>query len=294
MKQLGKERRTLLGTGMALAAATLIGACLIGAAPGPVAAQSLMDRAKGEGIRVAFFNFKPYAYKNEEGKLVGEQVDILRHVIDRMGGRIASEQATEWGNLIPGINARRFDVVAAGMFVTPKRCAAVRFSEPTFGIRQSLVVPKGNPKGIVNYDSIREKGLVVAAVSGAAQVGYAEKSGIDASKIMQLPDNPTAVAAIRAGRADAYAVSAPGVRELVAGLPEQDMEGVPAFDTVAGEPAIAHGAYAFRKEDGAFVDEFDKHLTAFIGTPEHIAIMERHGMSADELPKLATADLCGG
>ena len=60
------------------------------------------------------------------------------------------------------------------------------------------------------------------------------------------------------------------------------------------EPAIAHGAYAFRKEDGAFVDEFDKHLTAFIGTPEHIAIMERHGMSADELPKLETADLCGG
>ena len=135
---------------------------------------------------------------------------------------------------------------------------------------------------------------MVAAVSGAAQVGYAERSGIDAAKIMQLPDNPTAVAAIRAGRADAYAISAPGVRELVAGLPEQDMESVPPFDTVAGEPAIAHGAYAFRKEDGAFVDEFDKHLTAFIGTPEHIAIMERHGMSADELPKAMTADLCGG
>ena len=158
MKQFSNGRRTLLGSSMVLAAATLFGA-----GAGPVAAQSLVERAGGEGLRVAFYNFKPYAYKNEEGKLVGEQVDILRHVIGRMGGRIASEQATEWGNLIPGINARRFDVVAAGMFVTPKRCAAVRFSEPTFGIRQSLVVPKGNPKGIVDYDSIREMGLVVAA-----------------------------------------------------------------------------------------------------------------------------------
>ena len=287
MKQFDSSRRTLLG--LSLAAATLI--C---AGAGPVAAQSLGEKAKGEGLRVAFYNFKPYAYKNEDGKLVGEQVDILRHVVASLGGKIASEQATEWGNLIPGVKARRFDVVAAGMFVTPKRCAAVRFSEPTFGIRQSIVVPKGNPHGIVDYDSIRDKGLTMAVVSGAAQVGYAERTGIDASKVMQLPDNPTAIAALRAGRADAYALSAPGVRQLVAGLPEQDMEGVPAFDTVAGKQAIAHGAYAFRKEDGAFVDEFDKHLTAFIGTPEHIAIMEKHGMSADELPKSRTADLCGG
>ena len=289
MKQLNNGRRTLLGSGLALAAAALIGS-----GAGPVAAQSLAERAKSDGIRVAYYNFKPYAYRNEAGELVGEQVDILRHVVAAMGGKVASEQATEWGNLIPGVNARRFDVVAAGMFVTPKRCAAVRFSEPTFGIRQSLVVPKGNPKGVVDYDSIRDMGLVMAAISGAAQVGYAERTGIDASKIMQLPDNPTAIAALRAGRADVYALSAPGVRELVAGLPEQDMEGVPAFDTVAGELAIAHGAYAFRKDDGAFVDEFDKHLTAFIGTPEHIAIMEKHGMSADELPKSRTADLCGG
>ena len=289
MKQCYHSRRTLLGLSMALATATLVGA-----GAGPVAAQSLAERAMGDGIRVAFFNFKPYAYKNEAGELVGEQVDILRHVVAAMGGKVASEQATEWGNLIPGITAGRFDIVAAGMFVTPKRCAAVRFSEPTFGIRQSIVVPKGNPDGVADYDSIRDKGLTMAVVSGAAQVGYAERSGIDPAKVMQLPDNPTAVAALRAGRADAYAISAPGARELVAGLPEQDMEAVPAFGTVAGELAIAHGAYAFRKEDGGFVDEFDKVLTAFIGTPEHLAIMERHGMSADELPKSRTAELCGG
>ena len=253
-----------------------------------------MERAGGEGLRVAFYNFKPYAYKNEEGKLVGEQVDILRHVIGRMGGRIASEQATEWGNLIPGINARRFDIVAAGMFVTPKRCAAVRFSEPTFGIRQSLVVPKGNPKGIVDYDSIREMGLVVAAVSGAAQVGYAERSGIDAAKIMQLPDNRRRSRRSGRGAPTPTPSPPPGCASSWPGCRNRTWRVCPPSTPSPVSRRFAHGAYAFRKEDGAFVDEFDKHLTAFIGTPEHIAIMERHGMSADELPKAMTADLCGG
>ena len=257
-------------------------------------AESLMERAQGDGLRVAFYNFKPYAYLDKSNNLTGEQVDILRHVLGKMDAKIASEQATEWGNLIPGINAKRFDIVAAGMFVTPKRCEQVRFSEPTFGIQQAMVVLKGNPHGIVNYGTIRDKGLKMAVIPGSAQFGYAEKTGVKPENLLQLPDNPTAVAALRAGRIDAWAVSAPGTRELVAGLPEQDMEATKAFDTVAGQKAISHGSYAFRKADSDFVDAFDKHLTAFIGTPEHIAIMEAHGMSRDELPKLKTAGLCAG
>lgn len=272
-----------------MAKTAVIGLALAAA---PASAQSLQERADNAGVRLAFYNFKPYAYIDEDGKLTGEQVEILRHVLGKMGAKIASQKATEWGNLIPGINAGRFDIVAAGMFVTPKRCKAVRFSEPTFGIQQSMVVPKGNPKGVVNYRSVRDKDLTIAVVSGSAQFGYAEKVGISPGNIMQLPDNPTAIAALRAGRADAYAISAPGARELAAGLPEQDMETVAAFASVEGESAIAHGAYAFRKADSAFVDKFDKQLLAFIGSPGHIAIMEKHGMSADELPQLKTARLC--
>ena len=35
-------------------------------------------------------------------------------------------------------------------------------------------------------------------------------------------------------------------------------------------------------------------LTAFVGSAEHVAIMEKYGMSADELPVAKTEDLCGG
>ena len=274
----------------ALIAVTAI--ALFAAGGQPVKADDLAAAAKGDGLRVAFYNFKPYAYVDGNNTLTGTDVETLNAVLAKMGGKVADAKATDWGALIPGLKAKRFDVVAAGMFVTPKRCAAVRFSEPTFGIKQALAVMKGNPKGIASYETIRDKGLKVGAVSGAAQVGYAKNAGIAEGSISQLPDNPTGIAALRAGRIDAWAVSAPGVRQIIAGVPEGDIDSTPVFDKIGGKLAVSHGAFAFRPEDAAFVDAFNKELAAFIGTPEHIAILEKHGMTRDELPIMETAELC--
>ena len=257
-------------------------------------AETLTERAQGDGIRVAFYNFKPYAYKDDNDMLTGTDVETLRVVLERMGGKIAEAQATDWGALIPGVKSKRFDVVAAGMFVTPKRCAEVKFSEPTFGIQQAMVVPKGNPNGITNYESIAEKGLVIGVVSGAAQKGYADAAGVEEKNISQLPDNATGIAALNAGRIHAWAVSAPGVRQIIASVPEDTpIEATPAFSEVAGKQAVSHGAFAFRKDDAEFVAAFNAELTGFIGTPEHIALLEAHGMTADELPLQSTSELCG-
>ena len=256
-------------------------------------AETLMERAKDDGLRVAFYNFKPYAYKDSDDHLTGTDVDTLRAVLDKMGAGIADANSTDWGALIPGVKAGRFDVVAAGMFVTPKRCAEVRFSQPTFGIKQGMVVPKGNPNGVTNYESLAAKDLKVGVVSGSAQTGYVQSVGVAEENVSQLPDNPTGVAALRAGRIDAWAVSAPGVRQIIANLPDADIEAVPAFAEVGGQVAVSHGAFAFRKSDAEFVDDFNAALTAFIGSPEHLAILEKHGMTPDELPISDTETLCG-
>ncbi|WP_424968798.1 ectoine/hydroxyectoine ABC transporter substrate-binding protein EhuB [Dinoroseobacter sp. S375] len=256
------------------------------------ATADLLETAKGDGLKVAFFNFQPFSYNADGGELTGTDVDTLKAVLEDMGGSIDTAQATEWGALIPGLKAGRFDVVAAGMFVTPERCAVVSFSEPIFGIPQTLVVPADNPNGIATYDDIAEKGLKVAALSGSAQVGYARDSGIADANIMQIPDNPTAIAAVRAGRADAYALDAPGARALVAGVPEQDFIIVEPFGDIAGKPAMAHGAFAFRPEDQAFVDAFNVALKERIESGAHVATLEAHGMEATEMPKLTTAELC--
>ena len=170
------------------------------------------------------------------------------------------------------------------------------FSEPTFGIQDAFVVVAGNPHNISNYESIAANPeLKLGVVSGSAQVGYAQMGGIADDNIQQLPDNATGVAALKAGRIHAYSVSLPGVRQIVAELVDGgEIEATAPFNEVAGQKIVSHGAFAFRKEDADFVNAFNEHLTAFVGTPEHIAIMEKHGMTADELPISSTAELCAG
>ena len=182
-------------------------------------AQNVEERGKGDGLRVAYYNFAPFGYVNESGDVVGEQVEILRHVLGEMGLKIQSETATEWGNLIPGIKADRFDIVAAAMFVTPKRCGEVAFSEPTFGIQNTLIVPEGNPDGLGNtFESIAESGVTLAAIAGTAQVDWAKSVGVEDANIMQVPDNPTGLAAVKAGRAAAFTIDAPGARIAVSAM----------------------------------------------------------------------------
>ena len=255
-------------------------------------AADLMDRAQSEGLRVAYYNLAPFAYVDNSGKVIGVDVEILRYVLSKMGAKVATEKATDWGNLIPGLKASRFDVIAAGMFVNPKRCGEVAFSEPTFGIKQTLIVPKGNPKKLYSYKDIHDSNSKFTAVTGTVQVDLAKSIGINPKNISEFPDNPTALAAVRAKRADVFAIDSPSARQIIANLPDGDMEMVPSFSKVGGKDVNPHGAFAFRKDDREFVNQFNQILTSFQGTDEYLAIFKAHGMEADELPKMKTSDLC--
>lgn len=256
-------------------------------------AQTLAESAATDGVRVAYFNYAPFAYVADDGSVIGTDVEILEAVLGKMGIKVADAVSTDWGALIPGLKAGRYDVVAAGMFVTPARCAEVAFSEPTFGIRATLVVPAGNPNGITRYEDILEQGATLAAVTGTAQVAAALDLGIARDKVQEYPDAPTALAAVRAGRADAFGVDAPSARQIIESQTSADFEMVEPFAEIGGKSAVDHGAFAFRQEDQAFVEQFNAAMRDFIGGADYVAINEAHGMTADEAPVLSVAELCG-
>lgn len=256
-------------------------------------AQELDQTAAENGVRVAYFNYAPFAYVADDGSVIGTDVEILEAVLGSMGIEVADAVSTDWGALIPGLKAGRYDVVAAGMFVTPARCAEVAFSEPTFGIRATLVVPAGNPKGIARYEDILENGATLAAVAGTAQVAAALDLGIDRANVQEYPDAPTALAALRAGRADAFGVDAPSARQIIANQPDANFEMVEPFAEIGGKSAVDHGAFAFRKEDQTFVDKFNIAMRDFVGSADYVAINETHGMTADEAPVRSVSELCG-
>jgi polar amino acid transport system substrate-binding protein len=285
MNNSGLSRRALM---------TLIAGAATLATVASVQAQTTLEQANADGyIRVGFANEAPYGFATPDGKLTGESPEVVRAVLARMGINQVDGVLTEFGSLIPGLQAGRFDIIAAGMFVTPARCEQVQFSEPTYGIGQAFLVAEGNPQGIVDYGSIAANpDLSLAVMSGAVEVGYARDSGVAEEQIMQLPDQASLLAAVKAGRADAAALTALSIADMAS--KNEGVESTKPFGEVAGESVVGHGAVAFRKEDTDLYEAFNAELKNFIGSPEHIALVEPHGFGADYLPAKTTAELCAG
>jgi polar amino acid transport system substrate-binding protein len=55
-----------------------------------------------------------------------------------------------------------------------------------------------------------------------------------------------------------------------------------------------HGGFGFRKEDTDLIAAFDTALKAFIGSPEHIALVTPFGFGKDYLPNKTMEQLCKG
>jgi polar amino acid transport system substrate-binding protein len=254
----------------------------------------LLEDAKASGkVTVGIANEAPYGYQTPEGQLTGEAPEIARHILGEMGITEVEGVITEFGSLIPGLKAGRFDLVAAGMFVTPERCEQVAFSEPTYGIGQAFLVAEGNPDGLNTYEDITANAdSTLAVMAGAIERTYARDAGVPDDQVMVVPDTAAGTAAVQAGRAHAFALTSLSIRRLADGA--AGVEIAEPFGEVAGQSVVGHGAFAFRPEDQAFLDEFNQHLAAFIGSEEHLTLVEPFGFTKDEAPQKSAEELCGG
>lgn len=280
------SRRNIIKTTILALAATAIG--------GSAFAETALEKAKAAGyIRIGFANEAPFGFATPDGKLTGEAPEVARAVLKKMGIAEVDGVLTEFGSLIPGLKAGRFDVIAAGMFINPKRCAEINFSEPSYGIGQAMLVPAGNPKKIADYSSFASnKDFKLAVMAGAVEAGYAKDSGIAEDQVVTLPDQSSLVAAVQSGRADAAALTALSIADMA--KKAEGVESTTPFGEVAGKSVKGHGGFGFRKEDTDLQEAFNKELAAFLGSPEHLALVEPLGFGKDYLPNKTTAQLCKG
>lgn len=280
-----KSRRAVLAAVAALSLCGLASTAL---------AQTTLEKAKADGyIRVGFANEAPFGFATPDGKLTGEAPEVAKAVLAKMGIKQVDGVLTEFGSLIPGLKAGRFDMIAAGMFINPKRCQQIAFSEPSYGIGQAMLVTKGNPKGVKDYSSFKDNAdLKLAVMAGAVENGYAKDAGVPAGQIVSLPDQSSLVAAVQAGRADGAALTALSIADMA--KKADGVESTAPFGEVAGKSVKGHGGFGFRKEDTDLLTAFNAELAKFIGSPEHIALVEPLGFGKDYLPNKTTAQLCAG
>ena len=248
-------------------------------------------------VRIGYSNEAPFAYyDNRTGKLTGESVEVTRRVLAEMGITQVEGVITEFASLIPGLKAGRFDLIAAGMWILPPRSREIIFSERLSCILQGMLVQEGNPLDLHSYRDVTRHGSArLGVVAGGVELMFARAAGVPESRLFIFPDQPSAVAGLQAGRVDANAGPAPAHRDLLRKPSASGLETIDPFvqPRAAGLPARTCSGIGFRKEDKRHLDEFNRHLTGFIGTPEHLELIRRFGFTEAELPAgMTTEELC--
>ncbi|MBB3113420.1 polar amino acid transport system substrate-binding protein [Paenibacillus phyllosphaerae] len=257
-----------------------------------------LAQLKSDGYAtVGFANENPYAYKTAEGELTGEAVEIARVVLKRIGVEDIRGELTEFSSLIAGLQASRFDLITAGMFINPDRCKTVLFADPEYSIGEGLAVKEGNPLKLTSYKAIADQPDVkVAVMAGAVEIGYLKASGVADNQMVIVPDQDAAVSALQSGRADAMTMTGPALQSRLDGAKDGSIERVMDFEqpVVDGKSVRGYGATAFRMEDAALRDAFNAELAKMKESGELLEILKKFGFTEQELPGDATAaELCG-
>lgn len=254
----------------------------------------LLDRLRASGVvRLGIAGEIPFGYIDKNGDLTGEAPELAKVVFKRLGVDRVQPVPTEFGSLIPGLNSQQFDVVAAGMYVNPERCAQVIFADPDYQMLDSFIVRKGNPKGLHNYKDIVAKKAKFATGTGYAELQYAVEAGYKESDILVVPDQVAGLNAVEAGRVGVFAGTALTTREVV--KKSSKAEATAAFaPLVKGKPHVDGGAFAFRPTETKLRDAFNVELRKLKKSGELFRVLRPFGFTKAEMTDLTAKELCGG
>lgn len=271
-------------------AAVALGAGLTGLTGMPAVAADL-DQLKEQGFaRIAIANEPPWTMVTTGGEVSGAAPDLARAVLNKMGIKEIVASVSEYGAMIPGVQARRFDMVAAGLFIKPERCEAVLFSQPDLCDAESFMIKAGNPLNLKSFADVASSGAKIGVVGGGTEEKLAIEAGVDRANIVVVPDPQSGAKLLQDGRIDVYALPVLSISDL---LKKAEDPSLAMFAPVENTPIFCAGV-AFRKQDGALRDAYDVALAEIKASGEFAAIIEPYGYSADAAMQQTRENLCGG
>lgn len=264
----------------------------LGAQAGAVTLKEVKDRGS---IRIAVANEIPYGYMDLDGQAKGIGPDVAKHVMEQLGIPKIEWVTTNFGSLIPGLRANRYDMVAAEMAVLPQRCKEVLFSEPNSSYGEGLLVAKGNPDNVHTYKDFAESDKKVAIMAGADQLEMLQALKVPGDRMVTISNNADAISTVSTGRASAYAATSLTVGELA--KKSDKVEAAKDFTDplINGVPARSWGSFTFSQDSQDLNTAVNAELAKFKQTDDWKNIMAQYGFSdadAKESFSKTTEQLC--
>jgi polar amino acid transport system substrate-binding protein len=285
-------KRSGLTAGL-LAAPGLLAAC----GDDDTAGGGLLEQLESQGsITVGIAGEEPYAYL-EGGELTGMDPSVQKVIWGNLGIDDVRAQQVDFDGLIPGLAARRFDVVAAGMFITPERCGQAAFSDPVYCAPNAFLVPPGNPDTISDFKSVADAGIKLGVLGGAVEGIYAEETGVPSSDVVEMPSTRDGLLQLEQGRVGAFGLTSITLKDILKKNPDTDVELTEPFTPVIdGKEQLGCGAAVFRKRDRDLRQAFNRELAKLKESGELLEIIEPFGFGPETTPPddVTTQRLCKG
>ena len=173
---------------------------------------------------VGIDDYRPYSYTDENGEIVGFDVDCMKWIADAEGYNVKFEYI-DWDALNTYLTSGKRDIICSGLSITEERAAHMAFSEPYWSISIDAVSLAGK-----NYtmDNLYGGKLTIGVQAGTtADLNLEKYLGSDLYKNMKSLGKikntystfPLVMEDLKNGRIDVVLFDSAGVSEQVANNP---------------------------------------------------------------------------
>jgi ABC-type amino acid transport substrate-binding protein len=146
--------------------------------------------------------FKPEMYL-DKGKPAGYDVELVTALAKSLGLKLKIDNLG-FNGLIPGLVAKKFDMVSVGLSPTPERKKAIDFTRAYVPYALILAVPV-NDTTPATYPAWNDSSKTITALSGSTDATLVQKT-FPKAKLAPFPDDTTALLQVATGRASAAVV----------------------------------------------------------------------------------------
>lgn len=148
--------------------------------------------------------FPNVCFIDENGKLTGYDVELIREIDKRLPEYEFEFSTMEFKNLLLSLETKKIDVIAHQMEVNEERQAKFLFNDEAYNIFPNKVVVSEKNQDVKSIDDLKGKKLIVGATSNAAVLAEKWNAEHDnAIDIVYSGAGEDTITQIKTGRVDA-------------------------------------------------------------------------------------------
>ncbi len=223
--------------------------------------------AQAQDLRIAFdVPYEPFEYRDDNGELTGFEVELATAMCEELQAN-CEFVIQAWDGMIPGLLARKFDLIMSSMSITPERAERVLFSEPYYITPGGWFGPESFNTDVTDMDAMKDK--TVGVQRGTTMDTYVTENMGGVVNIKRYTTAEDMVLDLEGQRLDVVFVDYP--------VGEQTILNREGYKEVGESVKLGEGVgVAMRKRDAKLADDVNAALKKLKEDGTYDTIMQKY------------------